>query len=247
MVRKNMMDLQCSTCKKYKNKDFFDKNKKNKTGHAHVCKECRKIARHIFYLENKENILSETLKYKKTHKAQIKVRNKVYNDNKHIVNRVFIDGYKNKPCVDCDMTFNYICMDFDHINPHNKLGSIASIVLRSQKYIFNEIQKCELVCANCHRIRTHKNVCEKLDNIQKRNRAIIDTFKNIPCVDCKMIFPLVCMDFDHLIPETKHICIAQMLHFCVEKLLIEIQKCELVCANCHRLREYHRRNIKNII
>jgi hypothetical protein len=46
------------------------------------------------------------------------------------------------------------------------------------------------------------------------------------------------MDFDHRDPETKHKGIAQMVAYgwSLERLAAEIAKCELVCANCHRLR-----------
>jgi hypothetical protein len=49
-------------------------------------------------------------------------------------------------------------MDFDHRGEVEKTGNIGSLV--SQAYftierLKKEIDKCDLVCANCHRIRTY--------------------------------------------------------------------------------------------
>ena len=59
-----------------------------------------------------------------------------------------------KPCVDCGGNFPPECMDWDHIKG-TKRRAVAKIRGNSQKYILDEIEKCELVCANCHRIRTN--------------------------------------------------------------------------------------------
>ena len=53
-------------------------------------------------------------------------------------------------------------MDFDHKNGKIKVGNIASMTTRnlSLSRIKNEIEKCDIVCANCHRIRTYKRQAE---------------------------------------------------------------------------------------
>lgn len=72
----------------------------------------------------------------------------------------FIENYKKeRGCVDCGFSgkdFPYV-LDFDHTNgsldKKFTIGSWSRSVL-SIKTIAQEIKKCELVCANCHRIRT---------------------------------------------------------------------------------------------
>ncbi len=66
----------------------------------------------------------------------------------------FVQDLKNLPCVDCKNTFPPVCMHFDHLG--NKFMDISSMVLYSKKRLLAEIAKCELVCANCHAIRTYK-------------------------------------------------------------------------------------------
>ena len=45
-------------------------------------------------------------------------------------------------------------MQWDHLPGEVKLGAVSSLRGRSKKEILDEIAKCELVCANCHAIRT---------------------------------------------------------------------------------------------
>lgn len=59
-------------------------------------------------------------------------------------------------CVDCKNMFPYFVLDFDHVNGQ-KIDSISRMIkVYSINDILNEIQKCDIVCANCHRIRTQK-------------------------------------------------------------------------------------------
>lgn len=71
----------------------------------------------------------------------------------------------------------------------------------------------------------------------ERNRAIIAEAKSVPCADCGNQYPPVAMDFDHREGETKRARIANVgTKWSVKTLLAEIAKCDVRCANCHRLR-----------
>lgn len=61
---------------------------------------------------------------------------------------------KDRPCHDCGEKFPYWVMDFDH--KRDKKFSIGrAVASRSWSEIIEEINKCDLVCANCHRMRTY--------------------------------------------------------------------------------------------
>lgn len=61
------------------------------------------------------------------------------------------------PCTDCQVQYPYYVMDFDHLE--DKKGLISKIVNSgSMKALEVELKKCELVCANCHRIRSHSRL-----------------------------------------------------------------------------------------
>lgn len=67
--------------------------------------------------------------------------------------------------------------------------------------------------------------------------------KAAPCADCTKTFDTCCMDFDHRDGETKAYNVGSMFahHYSRELIEIEIAKCDLVCANCHRIRTRDRR------
>lgn len=60
-----------------------------------------------------------------------------------------------RPCVDCGGIFHHAAMQFDHLPGSVKVDDLANLKIRcAWKKILSEIQKCELVCANCHAVRT---------------------------------------------------------------------------------------------
>lgn len=62
-------------------------------------------------------------------------------------------------CTDCGES-NHIVLDFDHIR--DKKYNVSRMIHDGFSWaaIKKEIAKCEVVCANCHRIRTHKRLTE---------------------------------------------------------------------------------------
>ena len=71
--------------------------------------------------------------------------------------REFVREAKSTPCVDCGAQYPYYVMQFDHIDPATKIASINKAVSDSWPVnrIKKEIEKCEVVCANCHAVRTY--------------------------------------------------------------------------------------------
>lgn len=60
-------------------------------------------------------------------------------------------------CADCGGKFHFSAMDFDHVEGE-KVDCVGNMTRDSRPFeaILNEIEKCELVCSNCHRVRTWK-------------------------------------------------------------------------------------------
>lgn len=64
-------------------------------------------------------------------------------------------------------------------------------------------------------------------------------------MDCLKLYPFYCMDFDHVRGKKKFdIGKAVLLQVTMKELLAEIAKCEIVCANCHRVRTYGRNALR---
>lgn len=75
---------------------------------------------------------------------------------------------------------------------------------------------------------------------QRRNenklRAI--EYKGGCCKDCKGTFPPYVYDFHHLDPKEKEGTLGTLLHRTFENCIVELDKCVLLCANCHRIRHF---------
>jgi len=66
---------------------------------------------------------------------------------------------------------------------------------------------------------------------------LLVALRSKPCVDCGTQYPAVCMDFDHRPTEKKAFNISQQWRsISFAELKAETDKCDVVCANCHRIR-----------
>lgn len=74
-------------------------------------------------------------------------------------------------------------------------------------------------------------------NIKLCQEYVVAYLSQHPCVDCGEN-TVVCLDFDHIDPSTKSasICALAKRGTCLNRLITEIAKCEVRCANCHRKR-----------
>ena len=60
-----------------------------------------------------------------------------------------------KPCADCGQTYHPAAMQWDHLPGAQKLASVADLCRKNnRRRVLEEIAKCELVCSNCHAVRT---------------------------------------------------------------------------------------------
>ena len=96
-------------------------------------------------------------------------------------------------------------------------------------------------CASCHAAAASK---ERKSEHMAMRKAAYWNLKRSPCADCGQRFHPVCMDFDHRPDEEKLGGISVMVYGCLERLVTELAKCDLVCSNCHRMRTYGRESEK---
>lgn len=61
------------------------------------------------------------------------------------------------------------------------------------------------------------------------------------CHDCKQRFPFYMLEFDHRNPKEKKFCVSQGTHKSWQQINEEIAKCDVVCANCHKIRTFNRK------
>ena len=68
--------------------------------------------------------------------------------------RLWLWSFKRRPCTDCKVQYPPYVMHFDHLPGCEKKFNISQALHRSKAEIIEEIAKCELVCGNCHAVRT---------------------------------------------------------------------------------------------
>lgn len=96
----------------------------------------RKQYKYQWYLDNKESVHLRGRRDK--HKK-----------------RMFVAKIKDVPCMDCGQKYPFYVMDLDHRDPTNKIQNVGKLINQSWEKILLEIDKCDVVCSNCHRIRTY--------------------------------------------------------------------------------------------
>ena len=129
----------CKVCMLEQPLGEFNKNTSKKDGHQDKCRRCTKLY------------------YSKYYRESPKESDRLYTRNKkeRLRRKVVLDDLKDKPCHDCGVKYHPYVMDFDHISD-NKSFSISEKRWLNISEMMKEIEKCDLVCANCHRIRTFK-------------------------------------------------------------------------------------------
>ena len=137
-----MSDKKCSLCKEVKSLDCFDPNRAHKDGKQNYCKPCRKIY-------NKK-YCKESPKAKKRLRFNIAKRRA----RGTILLRKYCEF---NPCVVCGEK-DFDVLEFDHIGEKTK--GISRMVLDGAKFedIKKELDKCQVLCANCHRRKTVKQL-----------------------------------------------------------------------------------------
>lgn len=129
----------CCKCKVKKKVSEFNSSNFSKDGIQASCRPCANQASKASYH-----------KHKKRYFLRAKEREKE-------IDKLFT-SLKNRPCADCGGSFPPFVMDFDHLDQKKKTYNLAYMRRHRMAFakILKEVGKCDLVCSNCHRIRTEK-------------------------------------------------------------------------------------------
>lgn len=142
--------MKCSQCRKITEERMFAtyRDKNGISRRRGICKECRGS----YALTNFEELKA----WRKNYNQNNKTLKRQKDTARRALIRAIVDKIKTTtPCADCGGYFPAVAMDFDHLGP--KIKSVSSFVSGAYKIdlILQEIEKCEVVCACCHRVRTH--------------------------------------------------------------------------------------------
>jgi Zn ribbon nucleic-acid-binding protein len=214
----------CNLCKIYKSATHFRINNRRKDRLGTVCKSC-------------------------TNEDYKKITN--WRNHKKREGHCGDCGYKDRFEVLC---FSHLDRSTKHRSP--KTGKTVGVsALRCLKKLQKEWKLVRLLCRNCHHLETARERKELLipdDELSKsaarqrerinKNVAFINNekLKIGECKHCKLQVSdenMVCMEWDHIEQENKIMCISNLRYKSDKNIIIaEIEKCQLLCANCHYIK-----------
>jgi hypothetical protein len=130
------MEKRCGKCAQVKPLSDFHRWKRG-DGYQTWCKQCRKVYDAAYS--------ARTLARRRELRAARKPEFLAW----------YLSLKEQRPCADCGVCFPAAAMQWDHLPGTQKVADVSNLVRRLCKSrVLEEIAKCELVCANCHAVRT---------------------------------------------------------------------------------------------
>ena len=125
----------CPRCQKKKLLSAFGKHLRR--GHQSYCKPCKRERDREDWVKHRQHRIPER---KQRQKAASEALRKL----------------KKSPCADCGVSYPYYVMDFDHVRG-KKDFEVSQGAFRglSMETLMKEVEKCDVVCAKCHRERPY--------------------------------------------------------------------------------------------
>ena len=131
---------RCGRCRIEKPVEEFAWRRRARGQRDNYCRTCRADCKQEHYAANRQRYIEAAIQRKRAIVAE----------------RVaYLIGYfEAHPCVDCGET-DLVVLEFDHLRD-KEFGIGTGFRDRNWQSVLDEMAKCEVVCANCHRRRTAK-------------------------------------------------------------------------------------------
>ena len=137
----------CTSCDAKKDDgEFYRKGGKLQA----KCKDCQRAYFRLYYTKNKAHFITKNRRNKNRQRQRL---------------RAIVWEAKSRSCQDCGGTFHPWVMEFDHRDGTIKEAAVANLVSKGcpDTRLLAEIGKCDVVRANCHRLRTYRRLSVKGD------------------------------------------------------------------------------------
>ena len=134
-VEPEEVSRSCAKCGASRPETAFHRSR---TGQFSYCRDCRRAYDRRYYAE-----CGRTARLARARAWRVAAR-------------VWMDTLKEgRACADCGELFPTYVMHWDHLPGHYKVADVSAMVSsRRREIVLDELKKCELVCANCHVMRT---------------------------------------------------------------------------------------------
>lgn len=137
-VRDLRDSLRCSRCGEHKQVDEFAWRRKAINQRDTYCRPCRSAYGKEHYHANRERYLEQADALKR---QLVRARTEL-----------ILEYFAAHPCVDCGNS-DPVVLEFDHLRDQS-FNVSTGLACKSWAKVIREIEKCEVVCCNCHRRRT---------------------------------------------------------------------------------------------
>lgn len=140
-------------------------------------------------------------------------------------------------CLDCGYSGSLAVFEFHHRDPSTKSFALSEF-RGALEYLQREAEKCDLLCANCHRIRHAALESASRDPVvahRRRRKLSAVTYMGSTCYACDRDGPPALFEFHHWNADEKDFAISDAgVPRRWTKIVAELEKCVMLCANCHR-------------
>lgn len=163
----------CSKCNVTKPIDNFHKDRRLKSGVTARCKTCLCEYKRAYYASPKGK--AAVTAYNEIHKEKRSAYSKEYSRkyrDAQFKNKRKLEFclYKGGTCSECGFVATeetIAAFDFHHTNPLEKEHTPSDMLMLKKSKVLKELDKCVLLCSNCHRILHHRQYRAKLAERQE--------------------------------------------------------------------------------
>ena len=148
-------------------------------------------------------------------------------------------NYLGGKCLICGEE-NIFKLTFHHRDTNEKEFELSDYNNIRWSKLKSELDKCDVLCQNCHR-EFHYDVPLKYDDSRRKDKSIYLEYSGGSCIKCGYNKCPASLGFHHRDPSEKEFWIGGLsermnsISDLSESIKMEIDKCDLLCQNCHYL------------
>ena len=151
--------------------------------------------------------------------------------------------YKGGKCIRCGYNKSNAALDFHHVDRTQKDKNWVSLKRKPLEQLKNELDKCELLCKNCHAVVDKESVSHSATRLKPRKLACLE-YKTKECTKCGIAKDRRALSFHHIHPSKKDKKFKTFMSWpewigwqpeqeLPDRIKKELDKCVVLCKNCH--------------
>ena len=126
----------------------------------------------LYRQRHPERIATRNRKFRENHRGYYASKSFEWRQN-HPTTR-YVQQYKlDHPCADCGEN-DPVVLEFDHVRGEKSFTIGQNVCSHSVEEVQDEIAKCDVACANCHRRRTARRVGERMESRRQTSTKLLE-------------------------------------------------------------------------